>query len=309
MAAITMREWQGGGDLLLIAELLRSMPRPTRHLIDLPWRLSSPALTSGRDARVWQHANGRLVGFAAWQESWATLDYFVLPGIYQAAVEEAIFDWADQRFQELDRERGHPLPYWVEFREDDQERRQAVETYGFLLDGAPASLQFQHSLTDPLAGVAIPGGFVLRSSTGAYEADTYVTLHRATFKRTSMTLDWRLRSLRVPQYQPGLDLVAVAPGGQLVGFCIGWLDSERYIGQIEPMGVHPHFQHLGLGHALLIEMLRRFKAHHASSVIVETESTRLDAQALYTSVGFQSVHTIIRKGKWATLVKEQSSGS
>lgn len=306
MAAITMREWQSEGDLLLMAELLRSLPLPTRHLIDLPWRLSSPALTSGRDARVWQHANGRLVGFAAWQGSWATLDYFVRPGIYQAAVEAAIFDWADQRFRELDRERGHPLPYWVEFREDDQERRQVIEAYGFSLNNPHSYIQFQHSLTGPLVEVAIPAGFTLRSLAGAYEADAYVALHRTTFKSTSMTLDWRLRSLRMPQYQPGLDLVAVAPGGQLVGFCIGWLDDERYIAQIEPMGVHPHFQHLGLGHALLIEMLRRFKAHHASSTLVETESTRLDARALYTSVGFQSVHTIIRKGKWATIVKEQS---
>lgn len=181
-----------------------------------------------------------------------------------------------------------------------------IEAYGFSLRDAHAYIQFQHSLTGPLAEVAIPAGFTLRSSTGAYEADAYVALHRATFKSTSMTLDWRLRSLCVPQYQPGLDLVAVAPSGQLVGFCIGWLDGERYIGQIEPMGVHPHFRHLGLGHALLIEMLRRFKAHHASSVLVETEGSRLDAQALYTSVGFQSAHTIIRKGKWATIVKEQS---
>ena len=306
MAAITMREWRGEADLLLVADLLRCLPQFTRHLIDLPWRLSSSDLTSNRDACLWQHTDGSLLGFAAWQSPWAALDYFVRPGMYQATVEAAIFDWADGRFRELDQQRGRALPYLIEFREDDQERRQVVEAHGFLLDTDLAYLQFQHSLTGPLIEAAIPAGFTLRSLAGAYEANAYVALHRAAFKSTLMTLNWRLRTLRALQYRPGLDLVAVAPDGQLVGFCVGWLDDERYIGQVEPIGVHPNFQHLGLGRALLIEMLRRFKAHNASSVLVETENTRLEAQALYASVGFRPFHTIIRKGKWASSVKEQS---
>lgn len=298
--AIIMRKWQDETDWLLVADLLRCMPQSMRHLIDLPWRLSSPALDAEWNSRVRQHSDGRLVGFAAWQVYWAALDYFVRPGMYQATIETTIFNWAEQHFRELDRERGRALPYWVEFREDDQERRQIVEAHGFLLDGDYVYIQFQHPLTGPLTEVAIPTGFALRSLAGAHEADAYVALHRAAFKSTSMTLAWRLRSLTVPQYQPRLDLVAVAPDGQLAGFCIGWLDNERYMGQIEPVGVHPNYQHLGLGRALLIEMLRRFKAHHASNVLVETESSRLDAQTLYASVGFRPFHTIIRKGKWVT---------
>ncbi|GAC1484692.1 MAG: hypothetical protein NVS2B12_39540 [Ktedonobacteraceae bacterium] len=298
--AITMRPWQGASDLLLMAELLCCMPQSTRHLIDLPWRLSSPATWSGRDARVWQHDDGRLVGFATWHECWATLDYIVRPGMYQASVEAAIFDWADERFRELDRERGRPLPYWVDFREDDQERRQVVEAHGFLLEDDHTYIQLQHSLAGPLTEVAIPPEFGIRPLAGAHEADAYVALHRAIFKSSAMTPDWRLRSLHMPRYQPGLDLVAVAPGGELAGFCTGWLDNERYIGQIEPIGVHPRFEHMGLGHALLVEVLRRFKARFASSVLVETASPRSNALTLYTSAGFRPQYTIIRKGKCVT---------
>ncbi|HEX4205270.1 MAG TPA: GNAT family N-acetyltransferase [Ktedonobacteraceae bacterium] len=61
-----------------------------------------------------------------------------------------------------------------------------------------------------------------------------------------------------PQYQPSLDLVAVAPHGSLVGCCVGWLDQKRHLGQIEPLDVHPRFHRMGLGRALLLEVLQRF---------------------------------------------------
>lgn len=63
----------------------------------------------------------------------------------------------------------------------------------------------------------------------------------------------------MPQYQPELDIVAVASDGSLAGFCVGWLNSERHTGLIEPLGVHPRFHHLGIGRALLLEALRRFR--------------------------------------------------
>ncbi len=298
--AITMRLWRGEADLSLVAHLLHSMPQSTRHLVDLPWRLSSPAFRSDRDVRVWEHSNGGLLGLAAWQANWATLDYFVRPGMYQAVVESAIFAWADERFRELDQERGWQLPYWVDFREDDQERRQAAEAHGFVLDDDYSYIQLQHSLAGPLTEAAIPSGFVLRPLAGAHEANAYVELHRAAFQSTSMTLDWRLRTLQMPQYQPDLDLVAVAPDGELAGFCVGWFDDQRYIGQVEPVGVDPRFQRMGLGRALLVEELHRFKAHHASYALVETPSTDHTALSTYSSVGFQPFQTIIRKGKMVT---------
>ena len=57
---------------------------------------------------------------------------------------------------------------------------------------------------------------------------------------------------------------------------------------------------MGLGRALLLESLRRFKAHDADSVLVETENDRNIARNAYESVGFRLIHTIFRKGKWVT---------
>ena len=159
-------------------------------------------------------------------------------------------------------------------------------------------VQFQHSLAGLLPAPALPDGFLLRPLAGEQEVNAYAELHRAAFDSTSMTPDWRARTLRMPHYRPELDLVVAAPDGTLAGFCVGWFNEERQIGQIEPMGVHPRFQKLGIGRALLFEILRRFKEHGAAYALVETEVDRFAAQRAYESVGFRPVHTIRAKGKW-----------
>src|ERR1035437_6456304 len=118
---LLMRQYAGDSDLPLIAELINAASSMGRHLIDFPWRLSSPPPASMPDARLWT-AEGMLVGFAAWQVWWATLDFYVCPGHTEPEVEVALFDWAGRRFRELDEERGQPFPYWAEAREDDAER-------------------------------------------------------------------------------------------------------------------------------------------------------------------------------------------
>jgi ribosomal protein S18 acetylase RimI-like enzyme len=297
---MTRHVFRGEADMPHILDLVRRMPLTCRHVIDLPWRLSSPTINEGRDAAFWKDADGQVVGFVAWQYYWAALDFFILPGPQQQAVETEIFTWADGRFRELDEERGQPLafPYWVEFRDDDQARRHVVEAHGFLFDEDDRYVLLQHSLTDLSSVPALPDGFTLRPLAGEQEAAAYAELHRAAFESTSMTPEWRARTIRMPQYRPELDLVVCAPDGSLAGFCVGWFEPARNVAQVEPLGVHPRFHQLGLGRVLLLEMLRRFKEHGAESAFVETDLDRTPARRAYESVGFQQVHTIRRKGKW-----------
>jgi mycothiol synthase len=113
-----------------------------------------------------------------------------------------------------------------------------------------------------------------------------------------MSTKWRIHTLHMPQYRPELDLVVVAPDGALAGFCIGWLDQRRRVGQIEPMGVHSRFQRLGLSQALLQEILRRFQALGADFAQLETDLERNAARHTYESAGFREAHIIQAKGKW-----------
>lgn len=297
---ITRHPFRGEADMPCILDLVDSMPLTCPHVIDLPWRLSSPAINEGRDAAFWQDSGGQVVGFTAWQYYWAALDFFILPGPQQPDVEVDLFAWADGRFRERDEERGQPLPYWVEFQDDDQARRQLVEERGFLHDEGDRCVLLQHALADLAPVPTLPTGFMLRPLAGAQEAAAYAEVHRAAFESTSMTPEWRARTIRMPQYRSELELVVTAPDGSLAGFCIGWLVPERRVAQIEPIGVHPRFQRLGLGRILLLEMLRRFKAQGASSAIIEPYTGNAPIHRACEAVGFQQAHTIRSKGKWLT---------
>ncbi len=289
---ITRHPFRGEADVPRILDLIGSMPLTSRHVIDLPWRLSSPTINEGRDAAFWKDSNGQVIGFAAWQYYWAALDFFILPGSEAQSVETDLFKWADGRFRERDEERGRPLPYWVEFRDDDRERQQIVEAQGFLLDDDESYVYLQHSLLNLSPVPALPDGFLLRSLKGEQEAAAYAELHRAAFESNSMTPEWRARTIRMPHYRPELDLVICAPDGSLAGFCVGWFAPSLRVAQIEPIGMHPHFQRLGLGRILLLEMLRRFKELGASSAIIEPFAENVPIQRACESVGFQQVHII-----------------
>lgn len=300
------RPYTGATDDVRIVELVRVQPPATRHCIDLPWRLSSPAADTGRDVMLWEADDGTLLGYAAWQRYWAALDFFLHPAADQAAVADAIFTWADARFRELDRERGRPLPYWVEYRDDDATRRDLVATHGYTLDDDFSYVHLVRDLADPIPDPTLPTDITIRPLHDD-EVAAYVALHRAAFESESMTEAWRARTRQMPQHRPDLDLVAVAPDGTLAGFCVGWLALDGATGQIEPIGVSPHYRGRRIGRVLLREMLRRFRALGATHAIIETESDRLPAQHAYLDAGFQLRHAIIRKGRWATAKGEANS--
>ncbi|HEV7127409.1 MAG TPA: hypothetical protein VGN32_08185 [Ktedonobacterales bacterium] len=199
---IIMLPSAGEPDLPRIAALLRAAPPTTRHLVDMPWRLGAPALQSADDARLWQNEAGELLAFAAWQVPWVVLDCVIRSGPELAAVEDALFTWAAERFNELDRQRGHPLPYWIEARDDDIERLAAIARHGYSLDDDVGYVHLRRSLASPIPPAAPPPGFTIRPLTPASEVDAYVALHRAAFASTAMTADWRARTLRMPQYVP-----------------------------------------------------------------------------------------------------------
>ena len=110
----------------------------------------------------WQDAGGRVVGLAAWQQAWATLDFYVRPGPDAVTVERDIFAWAGGRFRERDAERGHRLPYSVEFRDDDQDRQALAAAHGFVrnVHASHVHLQRQLDALPPLP--AVPDGFAIR---------------------------------------------------------------------------------------------------------------------------------------------------
>jgi ribosomal protein S18 acetylase RimI-like enzyme len=282
-----------------MAALVHAFPADHLHVVDLPWRLTSPALETPANTRLWEDERGNLIGWAIWNQPFAVFDYALAPTAGAAGLEDHILAWAVKRGRAVGRQRGERLPYWVEVRADDAARRARLAAHGFTeRDWSAAPMACD--LTRPRPAPAAPAGFTIRPLAGVGEVAAYVDLHRLVFGGPAMTVAWRERTLRHADYHPALDLVAVDAGGRLVGFCVGWLlrhdpaNGGRAEGQIEPLGVHPDARRRGLGRALLLEGLRRFQEHGAAMARVETDAHRSPARRLYASVGFRAVGAILK---------------
>jgi mycothiol synthase len=208
--------------------------------------------------------------------------------------------WADRRARfALDTPSGRPA-WFVNVFSDQVDRIRDLEAAGFASqadvgDDSWSKVLMRCTLQTPAAVYPLPAGFTVRPLGGQAEVEAYVTLHRTVFESRNMTVGWRARTLRQPSYIPDLDLVAVAPDGAFVGFCVGWLHrhEEEASGQIEPMGVHPDLRQQGLGQAIVSDALRRLRLHGAGQACVETDTHRNGALALYESVGFRAEREVL----------------
>jgi ribosomal protein S18 acetylase RimI-like enzyme len=97
--------------------------------------------------------------------------------------------------------------------------------------------------------------------------------------------------MRLPGYDPSLDIIAVAPDGTGASACTCWYDADTRSGEFEPVGTSRPMQRLGLGKTVIAEGLRRLHEHGATQAIVQTNPTNAAAIALYTASGFQHVVT------------------
>ena len=99
--------------------------------------------------------------------------------------------------------------------------------------------------------------------------------------------EWYQNVQRVPLYRRDLDIVAVAPDGELAAFCTVWFDDVTRTAVFEPVGTHPDHQKRGLGKAVMSEGLRR--AEKLGATLASVSSYTTGAHALYDSMGFTDI--------------------
>jgi len=296
---IIERNFSGKADLDAMAELVHKFPAENIHVVDLPYRFSSWSFDYPENIRLWTDENGQLLAWAILQVPFWKIDYAYNPEFHHQ-IHPQILKWADEQTHKIvNTPSGHPawfvpvLASWID-------RIHDLEKAGFTSQAnvgehSWSQVLMEHSMHIP-AGAKLPDGFYIRPLHGASEVDAYVELHRSVFESKNMTIAWRSRTLQRPEYIPDLDLVAVAPNGQLAAFCICWLakdDNDNISGQIEPMGVHADFRKLGLGRAILSEGLRRLSARGAKHIYVQTDSYRDAAFKLYEASGFHVIQDIL----------------
>ena len=97
-------------------------------------------------------------------------------------------------------------------------------------------------------------------------------------------LDRRLQA--APLYRPDLDVMVVAPSGELASYALGWSDPGSRTGLMEPVGTHKDFRRQGLGNRLIREITRRLVTLGAQTVTIGTYEKNQAAVGLYQSAGY-----------------------
>lgn len=140
------------------------------------------------------------------------------------------------------------------------------------------TVRLARRVDEPIPNAEMPRGFVVRHVAGEHEAPEYVALYREAMDSPTATVEWRLSVMREPEYDPELDLVAVAPDGTWAALCKGIIDREESArlstvqGWTDPIGTRPAFRRLGLARALLLEGCRRLRERGVEVALIGTGS-------------------------------------
>ncbi|HEY3310819.1 MAG TPA: GNAT family N-acetyltransferase [Anaerolineales bacterium] len=141
----------------------------------------------------------------------------------------------------------------------------------------------------PIPEIPLPDGYILRphgddSDLPARSWASWRAFHPEEPDSAYAGWEWYRNIQRAPSYRRDLDLLAIAPGGEVAAFATVWYDEITRTGAFEPVGTQPQHQRKGLAKALLAEGLRRMQKMGAVMAYVSSYSA--GAHATYESVGF-----------------------
>lgn len=309
MKTIAMRPFAGSKDLQAIVDFLNlcetvDQVEEGTSIAELQQEFSAPGFDVARDMQLWQDSEGYLIGYG---EIWIPgasgdgfLRFHVHPDWRNQRLARQIICWAETRLKQVAQERRIPANLYVSPRDSQIDQIAALESYGFTTTRYFFSMG--RSLNEPLPEPQLPAGFTLRHGVTKQEVGAWVEMHNQSFidhwNHHEMTVEERLHEVSDAEYQPELDLVAIAPDSTFAAYCYCCIRernnarTQRNEGWIAILGTRRGFRRRGLGRAMLLSGLHRLKQAgvEAARLGVDAENPS-GALRLYESVGFHKVHT------------------
>jgi len=295
MAAFTNRPY-ADADLQAIIDLL-VVARPSGHIADYPGIVDLREMleTSETQANtsLWRDGEGQLVGFAIVHPTHGNLIFEIAPQALTGDLAAQMVSWSMKRVRNARRESEEPTGLQMSCHDDNLKRVALLGQLGFVRQDK-YTLHFARPLSDPIPEPQAPEGFGIRHLAGEHEVEAHVALHRAAFGTENMTVEGRLSWMRTPDYDPELDLVAVAPDGTLAAYVFCSISKEenaltgRNDGYTDPAATHPAFQRQGLARALLLTGFRLLKQRGVETARTSTGSWNVAMQRAARSVGYRA---------------------
>lgn len=181
----------------------------------------------------------------------------------------------------------HDLLAWVNA--EDAVHKDVLTRRGYVRSKFLAEHMRRRSFTKPIPDAIPQSGYTVRALGDETELParswlSWMVFHPDEPDENYQGWEWYKNVQRVPIYRRDLDIVAVAPDGELAAFCTVWFDDIMCTAVFEPVGTHPNHQKRGLGKAVMSEGLRR--AQKLGATLATVGSYGKAAHALYDSMGF-----------------------
>jgi len=272
------------------------------HIGDLQWWCRDGSLDDQQNWHFWYQENGEALalGIIAGDEIVCLLH----PDFRTHERYLLVHQWAEQRVKERTGQQGENQyeiweQAWGLASGDDLKMVSFLEREGYERQEMYYHC-YRRPLIEPVPAPILPTGFTIRPVTGEAEAEMRAALQRDAFSPKGSTTyeEGTLRQLAVmkmPHYDPQLDLMVMAPDGTPAAGCICWVDPVNRVGLFEPVGTRPQFRRQGLATALMLGGLQRLRERGMQAALVtgahpgkEEKSTEFtSSRFVYEAVGFQ----------------------
>ncbi|MBA2676924.1 MAG: GNAT family N-acetyltransferase [Ktedonobacteraceae bacterium] len=271
------------------------------HIGDLQWWCRDGSLDDQQNWRFWYQENGEALALGIIDGN--EIVCLLHPNFRTHERYLMVRQWGLQRVKERAQQQGeNQYEVWEEASDDDLETVNFLEREGY--ERREMYFHCYHRpLIEPVPAPVLPTGFVIRPIAGEAEAEMRAALQRDAFlpKGSKTYEEGTLRQLAVmkmPQYNPQLDLMVMAPDGTPAAGCICWVDPVNHVGLFEPVGTRPQFRRQGLATALMLGGLQRLRERGMQAALVigthpgkEEKNTEFtSSRFVYEAVGFRLLH-------------------
>jgi mycothiol synthase len=207
----------------------------------------------------------------------------VHPGLRTFSLEEEMLAVAEERLAAV-RDGVRMLSGWTDGQ--DALRLAILRRRGYSR-GKWVEHQWRRDLDAPVPDAPVPPGYTVRALGDADELParswaSWRGFHPDEPDQDYEGWEWYLNIQRCPLYRRDLDIVVVAPGGEIASFCTLWYDDVTRSAYVEPVATVPEHRRLGLARAAITEGLHRVKRLGATRAFVGGYTP--GANALYASV-------------------------
>jgi GNAT superfamily N-acetyltransferase len=231
---------------------------------------------------LWETAEGRIAGALTF-EGRGDAYLHVHPMLRTGELEEAMICEAEYRAASF---QVTALRIWA--RAEDTARQAMLRGRGYT-PGEWPEYQRRRPMELPVAEHAPAEGYIVRALGGPEELParswaSWKGFHPDEPDEHYQGWEWYPTVQRCPLYRRDLDLVAVAPSGEIAAFCTVWFDDYCRVGVFEPVATHPDHLRRGLASAVMAEGLRRLRWYGATTAYVGSYSE--PAGRLYAAMGF-----------------------